>query len=436
VPPRAIATIARRLAGIGFVHREAGHPSPAEHEGVRRTLRGIRRAGARAGAAPGKARPLGTEEVRLLVGDLPDTLAGRRDRATVLLGYALALRAGDLVAIDVTDLSPDPHGLRVRLRRGKSDQDGAGTILALVRGRRAATCPVRAVETWLASAGHPSGPLLRAVDRSGRVGTGRMATSSVYRLLRRAGAHAGLDLTDLSPHSLRRGHITTAAQAGAPERQIARTSRHASLVVLRGYITTPKSSTTPAAATSVSELQAFSYRTSGKGLTSDRDSVATPRVATDSSDLALRPAVDSAAPVPGVQYVVAIKHRPADQFGHEAAEQVLAHVWVRRTRKPLHGPDGLRVDERQPWDVVLPRDEWDRCPTCAQLVPALVVAYELNSTSSRPGAGTQRISAHAFDLMQHTLAHELQSAYDVDPTISWHSPLGAGRCPSCPTPLY
>jgi len=235
-PPRAVATIARRLAGIGFVHREAGHPSPADHEGVRRTLRGIRRAASRAGAAPGKARPLGTEEVRLLVDDLPDTLAGRRDRAAVLLGYALALRAADLVALDVADLTPDPHGLRVRLRRGKSDQDGAGTTLALVRGRRTVTCPVRAAEAWLTAAGHTGGPLLRAVGRGGRVGTGQMATSSVYRLLRRAGARAGLDLTDLSPHSLRRGHITTAAKAGAPERQIARTSRHASLVVLRGYI--------------------------------------------------------------------------------------------------------------------------------------------------------------------------------------------------------
>ena len=79
-PPRSIATIARRLAGIGHVHREAGHPNPGEHDGVRRTLRGIRRASARAGAAPGKARPLGTEEVRLLVADLPNSLAGHRDR--------------------------------------------------------------------------------------------------------------------------------------------------------------------------------------------------------------------------------------------------------------------------------------------------------------------------------------------------------------------
>lgn len=235
-PPRLIATIARRLAGIGHVHREAGHPNPGEHDGVRRTLRGIRRASARAGAAPGKARPLGTEEVRLLVADLPPTLAGHRDRAAVLLGYALALRASELAGLDVTDLTPDPHGLRVRIRRAKADQDGVGATLALVRGRRAATDPVRAVHAWLEQAGHTTGPLLRAVDRGGNPGQGRLNTSSVYRLLRRAGAKAGLDLTDLSPHSLRRGHITTAAQAGAPERQIARTSRHASLIVLRSYI--------------------------------------------------------------------------------------------------------------------------------------------------------------------------------------------------------
>jgi len=151
-------------------------------------------------------------------------------------GYALALRAGDLVNLDVGDLTPDPHGLRVHLRHGKTDQDGTGTTLALARGRRAATDPVNAVTTWLTAAGHTTGPLLRSVDRAGRIGAGRMATSSVYRLLRRAGLRAGLDPTDLSPHSLRRGHITTAAQAGAPERQIARTSRHASLTILRGYI--------------------------------------------------------------------------------------------------------------------------------------------------------------------------------------------------------
>ncbi len=159
-----------------------------------------------------------------------------RDRAAVLLGYALALRASELAGLDVADLTPDPHGLRVRIRRAKADQDGVGATLALVRGRRAATDPVRAVHAWVEQAGHTTGPLLRAVDRGGNLGHGRLNTSSVSRLLRRAGGHAGLDLTDLSPHSLRRGHITTAAQAGAPERQIARTSRHASLIVLRSYI--------------------------------------------------------------------------------------------------------------------------------------------------------------------------------------------------------
>jgi integrase len=66
------------------------------------------------GGSPGKARPLGTDEIRLLMYDLTTTLAGRRDRAAVLLGYALALRAGDLVTLDVDDLTPDPHGLQRR----------------------------------------------------------------------------------------------------------------------------------------------------------------------------------------------------------------------------------------------------------------------------------------------------------------------------------
>jgi hypothetical protein len=109
-------------------------------------------------------------------------------------------------------------------------------------GRRSAglrapvpTCPVRAVRAWTVAAGLTDGPLLRSVDRAGRVGTGRMAISLVYRVPRRVGACAGIDLSR-SPPSLRRGHITTAATAGASEREIARTSRHASLVVLRGYI--------------------------------------------------------------------------------------------------------------------------------------------------------------------------------------------------------
>jgi hypothetical protein len=135
-----------------------------------------------------------------------------------------------------------------------------------------------------------------------------------------------------------------------------------------------------------------------------------------------------------MRYVVATEHQPADQFGHEAAEQVIAHVWDRHTGKSLHGPDGLHVDETQPWDVVLPQDEWDRCGTCTRLVPALVVAYELDSTSSSPGAGTRRVSAHAFDLTRHVLLHQIDSAYNVDPATSWHSPLSIDRCPSCPTP--
>lgn len=93
----------------------------------------------------------------------------------------MAFRAGDLAGPGVNYLMPVPHGLRVHVRRSKADQDGAGATLALVRGRRSVTDPVRAVATWLEQAGHSSSPLLRAVDRVGNLGPGRLDTSSVNR---------------------------------------------------------------------------------------------------------------------------------------------------------------------------------------------------------------------------------------------------------------
>lgn len=238
------ATVARRATGIAAAHRAAGLPSPSDHPAIRRVLRGVRRAGAAAGYQPRKAAAAGSAQIRALVDDLdPTTLGGVRDRAMVLVGFALGLRASDLVGLDVTDLTPAaarPDGLDVRLRKSKTDQEGVGVTLALAPGLRPATCPVRAVRDWLAAARAagmpPSGPLFRAVSKGSRprLGATRMAPGSVSRILRRAARGAGLDADSLSSHSLRRGYATAAYQAGVPEREIAR-DRWRSVTVLRSY---------------------------------------------------------------------------------------------------------------------------------------------------------------------------------------------------------
>ncbi len=232
--------VGRRLSALNDACRGAGHPAPGENEGVRRTLAGIRRTAARAGRRPRRARAVDTATVRALVEDLPDGLAGLRDRALVLVGFALGLRASDLCALRIEDLTPAGHGgLDVLLRYSKTDQDGAGETLALAEGVRAATCPVRAVGAWraaLAGRGVTTGPLFRSVGkgRTERLGATALTTRSVDLVLRRAAARAGVPAEGLSPHSLRRGFATTAYAQGVPEKEISRTGRWRSLVV-RSY---------------------------------------------------------------------------------------------------------------------------------------------------------------------------------------------------------
>jgi integrase len=230
-------TIARRLSGIGHAHREAGHPSPSEHPGTREVLRGIRRAAARSGRRPKKARAVDTQTIRALVEDLPDGPAGLRDRALILVSFALGLRASDACGLDVTDLAPAGHGLDVTVRFSKTDQEGAGEVLALAPGVRVQTCPVRALQAWVAAAELESGPLFRSVGRGAapRIGATRMARSSVRLVLLRAAERAGVPLEGLSPHSLRRSFATEGYKAGVSERELARTGRWASVTTLRGY---------------------------------------------------------------------------------------------------------------------------------------------------------------------------------------------------------
>jgi integrase len=237
---RSPSYIARRLSALNDAHRGAGHPAPGENEGVRRTLAGIRRSAARAGRRPRRARAVDTATVRALVEDLPDTLAGTRDRCLILVGFALGLRASDLCALRVEDLTPAGHGgLDVLLRFSKTDQEGAGETLALAEGVREVTCPVRAVTAWraaLAERGVTSGPLFRSVGKGGdpRLGTAPLTTRSIDLVLERAARRAGVSTEGLSPHSLRRGFATTAYAQGVPEKEISRTGRWRSLVV-RSY---------------------------------------------------------------------------------------------------------------------------------------------------------------------------------------------------------
>jgi site-specific recombinase XerD len=227
------STISRRLAAIAEGHRTAGYSSPAEDPTVKAVWAGIRRVH---GTAPDGAAPLTIGLLRRVVDALAHDVAGHRDRALLVIGFAGALRRSELVALDVTDVDERHEGLVIRVRRSKTDQEGAGRQVGLPYGSNPGTCPVRCLRTWVDVAGISSGPLFRPITRYGKVGLGRLSAAPANRIVQRAVLRAGLDPRPYSAHSLRSGLATSAAEAGVSERAIMAQTGHRSLTVARGYI--------------------------------------------------------------------------------------------------------------------------------------------------------------------------------------------------------
>src|SRR6202165_2706931 len=112
------STLGRRVAAIRYAHKLAGLETPTDAEGVKATMRGIRRT---FGGARNKKAPAVAAKMLGMVATVPEGLAGQRDRALLLLGFAGAFRRSELVALDVSDIAETETGLLVTLRRGKTD---------------------------------------------------------------------------------------------------------------------------------------------------------------------------------------------------------------------------------------------------------------------------------------------------------------------------
>jgi integrase len=163
-------------------------------------------------------------------------LIGIRDRALVLLGFAGAFRRSELVGLNVDDCVFSKDGLTVTLRRSKTDQAGTGRKIGIPYGSNPDTCPVRTVQEWIKQAGITAGPLFCSINRHGRVQPGGLAGIDVARVVKKLTTRAGLDPAKFAGHSLRAGHATSAAIAGASERSIMNQTGHRSVQMVRRYI--------------------------------------------------------------------------------------------------------------------------------------------------------------------------------------------------------
>jgi integrase len=228
-----VSTITTRLAAVANAHRLAGFSFDRKVM-VGLVLDGIRRQN---GTAKDRARAIVLADIRAAVDRLPATLAGRRDRALLLIGFFGALRRSEIVGLDVNATLSDggtgnlqivSDGLLIHLARSKTDQVGAGQQVGIPR-RRDDLCPVRALEDWLGTSGIVNGAAFRSVSQVGVIGS-RLTAQSVRLIVQR---HLGIDDT---AHGLRAGFITEGARRGATAQALQQTSRHRSVNQLGEYI--------------------------------------------------------------------------------------------------------------------------------------------------------------------------------------------------------
>jgi integrase len=164
----------------------------------------------------------------------PPNVAGLRDRAIVLLGFAGALRRSELVALNVADIETTEKGLLVRISRSKTDQEAEGVYVAIPRGTT--DCPAEALLSWLKAAGIGEGAVFRSIRRSGKISAGRLSDRAITNIVKRQALQIGLDARKFSAHSLRSGFLTSAAANGASIFKMMEVSRHKSIDTLRIYI--------------------------------------------------------------------------------------------------------------------------------------------------------------------------------------------------------
>jgi integrase len=240
------------LTAIRTVHRASGHVPPDSLAARKVVVAAQRREARRDGRyGPRRALPVMAGDLPAIVGacDL-ETAAGLRDRAVVLLGFALLARRSELAALNISDVTLVPgEGLEVMIRSSKTDQVAAGVVRRVHYAVNEAVCPVRAALAWmsfLAARGVTTGPLFTRVDRWGHIGAeaggryvsaallargrdGRLRPQAIGDIIAAACAAAGLagpgpDRRHTG-HSLRRGGATSMLRAGASPLNVSRHGR-------------------------------------------------------------------------------------------------------------------------------------------------------------------------------------------------------------------
>ena len=232
-----MSTLKRRLVSIGVIHRLKGHYLDMKHPSIIENIMGIKR---RKGSFQKGKKPILISSLKQLINVIDEQksedIKKLRDRTIILIGFSGGFRRNEIVSLDYEDLDFVEEGLKVQIRRSKTDQFGEGSVKALPYFDNSKYCPVISLKNWLKISKISNGSLFRRFVKGSKLSENRLTDQTVALLIKEYLRLAGIDSKNYSGHSLRSGFATSAAASGAEERSIMAMTGHKSTEMVRRYI--------------------------------------------------------------------------------------------------------------------------------------------------------------------------------------------------------
>ncbi|MDA1197987.1 MAG: site-specific integrase [Proteobacteria bacterium] len=219
------STLKRRIASISIVHKLKGHYIDTKHPLIVENLLGIKR---QKGSNQKAKKPILINDLKIIIDAINKQTISEvrklRDIALILIGFAGGFRRSELVSLEYEDIEFVREGVKIFVKRSKTDQSGEGMTKAIPSFTNVSYCPVLHLKNWLNESKIKNGKVFPVSDKS------------VALIIKKYANLAGLDGNKYAGHSLRSGFATSTAESGAEERNIMAMTGHKTTQMVRRYI--------------------------------------------------------------------------------------------------------------------------------------------------------------------------------------------------------
>ncbi len=232
-----MSTLRRRLVSIGMMHKLKGYYLDNKHPVIIENLMGIKRT---KGSIQRGKKPILLNQLKAIINVINqekiEEIKKIRDKAIILVGFGGGFRRTELISIDHEDLEFVTEGVKITIKRSKTDQLGEGMTKGLPYFANKTYCPVSHLKKWIEISNIKDGAIFRRFVKGSSLTSSRLTDQSVVLLIKRYLELAGIENKNYSGHSLRSGFATVSAESGADERSIMAMTGHKTTQMVRRYI--------------------------------------------------------------------------------------------------------------------------------------------------------------------------------------------------------